>query len=227
MRALTPPSLLLTLLLTTLPPSPLLKVHAACPSLLSPPFPLLLSTPPIPLTTQTAPTSFCKCTCFTNSTIIPLDAPTAPLLLLPRHASIPPSNGGRSDPPPLPWDGADKARLPNAPHTQPAGKEEEEEEENGDEKQQTSEPEPKHEKENHNPASSPEATDEKEKEKEKENRPGTCADCNRQFCLDYNLPICKHARVEDVFTTCFRTFPCPLIPLSFPSSLHPPPHIYP
>lgn len=33
---------------------------------------------------------------------------------------------------------------------------------------------------------------------------GTCADCNRAFCLDYNLPICKGAKEEDVFTTCFQ-----------------------
>ncbi|OAP60108.1 hypothetical protein AYL99_05110 [Fonsecaea erecta] len=32
----------------------------------------------------------------------------------------------------------------------------------------------------------------------------TCADCTRAFCLDYNLPICKNARDEDVFTTCFQ-----------------------
>ncbi|WPG99274.1 Hypothetical protein R9X50_00208700 [Acrodontium crateriforme] len=68
----------------------------------------------------TKPTSFCKCTCFTNSTIIPLD-------------------GTKKD--------ADdeqnfKFRL--------------------------------------------------------------CSDCNRQFCLDYNLPICKDAKEEDVFTTCFQ-----------------------
>ncbi len=40
----------------------------------------------------------------------------------------------------------------------------------------------------------------------KEYRAGNCNDCNRQFCLDYNLPICKGAGMEDVFTTCFREF---------------------
>jgi len=39
----------------------------------------------------------------------------------------------------------------------------------------------------------------------KEYRAGNCNDCNRQFCLDYNLPICKGAGMDDVFTTCFRT----------------------
>lgn len=38
----------------------------------------------------------------------------------------------------------------------------------------------------------------------------TCADCTRAFCLDYNLPICKDATDEDVFTTCFRKNPRPL-----------------
>jgi len=33
---------------------------------------------------------------------------------------------------------------------------------------------------------------------------GTCLDCNRKFCLDYNLPICKGAKEEDFFTTCFQ-----------------------
>lgn len=37
-------------------------------------------------------------------------------------------------------------------------------------------------------------------------RAGNCNDCNRQFCLDMNLPICKGAGMEDVFTTCFREF---------------------
>ena len=43
-----------------------------------------------------------------------------------------------------------------------------------------------------------------EGEGRKEYRAGNCNDCNRQFCLDYNLPICKGAGMEDVFTTCFR-----------------------
>lgn len=38
----------------------------------------------------------------------------------------------------------------------------------------------------------------------KQYRAGNCNDCNRQFCLGYNLPICKGATEKDVFTTCFR-----------------------
>jgi len=33
---------------------------------------------------------------------------------------------------------------------------------------------------------------------------GTCLDCNKQFCQDYNLPICKDAKDEDVFATCYQ-----------------------
>jgi len=71
-----------------------------------------------------SPPSFCKCTCFTNSTIIPLST----------HATM-------SSPSPL-------------------------------EKSQT--------------------------------RATTCADCNKAFCLEQRLPICKDAQEKDVFTTCFQ-----------------------
>ncbi|KAE9966379.1 hypothetical protein BLS_007043 [Venturia inaequalis] len=74
-------------------------------------------------------TSFCKCTCFGNSTIIQLDgtSPTTPkpsLLLTTREAA----KAGR----------------------------------------------------------------------------GTCNDCNRAFCKNYNLPICKEAKEEDILTACFQ-----------------------
>jgi hypothetical protein len=41
---------------------------------------------------------------------------------------------------------------------------------------------------------------------------GTCMDCNKKFCLDYNLPICKDAMEDDVFTTCFRKTTEPVVP---------------
>ncbi|GAT28994.1 peptidyl-prolyl cis-trans isomerase [Aspergillus luchuensis] len=31
-----------------------------------------------------------------------------------------------------------------------------------------------------------------------------CNDCNRKFCLDYDLPTCHGAKEDDVFTTCFQ-----------------------
>ncbi|KAL7272634.1 hypothetical protein RUND412_004546 [Rhizina undulata] len=33
---------------------------------------------------------------------------------------------------------------------------------------------------------------------------GNCNDCNRQFCIGYNLPICREAKEEDVLATCFQ-----------------------
>ncbi|KAK7722941.1 hypothetical protein SLS57_004796 [Botryosphaeria dothidea] len=40
----------------------------------------------------------------------------------------------------------------------------------------------------------------------KESKKGkrTCNDCNKKFCLDYNLPICHGAKEEDVYTECFQ-----------------------
>ncbi|TVY86586.1 hypothetical protein LAWI1_G007175 [Lachnellula willkommii] len=32
----------------------------------------------------------------------------------------------------------------------------------------------------------------------------TCASCNKAFCLDQRLPICKDATDKDVFTACFQ-----------------------
>jgi hypothetical protein len=36
---------------------------------------------------------------------------------------------------------------------------------------------------------------------------GTCLDCNKQFCQNYNLPICRDAKDEDVIATCYRMTP--------------------
>ena len=90
-------------------------------------FSLQVQRPFYSLTLPSAPTSFCKCICFSNSTIIPLDdSPTAP------------SNTPKSGP--------DRDALKGR----------------------------------------------------------SCNDCNKQFCLDYHLPICQGAKEEDVFTTCFQ-----------------------
>ncbi|KAL8243669.1 hypothetical protein R6Q59_009927 [Mikania micrantha] len=76
------------------------------------------------------PTSFCKCICFTNSTIIPLNS-APPTEMLAREEDT---------------DGHDAAQ----------------------------------------------------------HRRLTCSDCTRAFCLDYKLAICKGAKEEDVFTSCFQ-----------------------
>ncbi|KKK16432.1 hypothetical protein P175DRAFT_0496930 [Aspergillus ochraceoroseus IBT 24754] len=93
-------------------------------------------------TLASSPTSFCKCTCFSNSTIIPLDPDKADssssfnsmLNVLTRSEDI---------------DAVNEKRTGNY-------------------------------------------------------RPLSCNDCNRKFCLGYDLPTCKGAKEEDVFTTCFQ-----------------------
>lgn len=89
-----------------------------------------------------APT-FCKCTCFTNSTIIPLG---------PQHAK--PVDG---NPPPSSRNAA--AAVPNPLKNI-----------NLDTRASSS----------------------------------SCTQCNRAFCLDYNLPICKGAEEKDVVAMCFQ-----------------------
>lgn len=89
------------------------------------------------------PTSYCKCICFQNSTIIPLNSP-------PSQSDVP-------------------SRLSYSL----AREEAQAEEANGQQQQ---------------------------------HRTLTCNDCNRAFCLDYNLPICKNAKEEDVFAQCFRKY---------------------
>ncbi|KAJ5825725.1 hypothetical protein N7474_002863 [Penicillium riverlandense] len=114
---------------------------------------LLLFLSFVSLSLAGSPTSFCKCTCFSNSTIIPLDPAKSTssssaidnVLLKYRHLSA----GTQSD------------------HME-------------------------------------EAATEYEKRTASKYRPLTCNDCNRKFCLDYELPTCKGAKEEDVFTTCFR-----------------------
>ncbi len=82
--------------------------------------------------TAAAPT-FCKCSCFTNSTIIPLG---------------PHNSAGSGTPPEI-------RGLDNAPLDTRASS-------------------------------------------------ASCSQCNRAFCLDYNLPICKGAEEKDVVAMCFQ-----------------------
>ncbi|KAL4913167.1 hypothetical protein BDW62DRAFT_169506 [Aspergillus aurantiobrunneus] len=87
-----------------------------------------------------SPASFCKCTCFSNSTIIPLD----------------PDKGDSS--------------LHNAL----------------------------------NLLSHRESIATQNEERAGNYRSLSCNDCNRKFCLGYDLPTCKGAKEDDVFTTCFQ-----------------------
>lgn len=103
---------------------------------------LILATLTTLISARQEPTSYCKCICFQNSTIIPLNAPpTTSPSSVPRHIQ-----------------GPFNPLTPRADETADS---------------------PKHHR-------------------------LTCNDCNRAFCLDYNLPICKNAREEDVFAQCFQ-----------------------
>ncbi|KAK4940566.1 hypothetical protein LTR10_019325 [Elasticomyces elasticus] len=106
---------------------------------------LILSLFGIPITAKSTATSFCKCICFNNSTIIALNPPTSSTRA--EHNNLLAVRSAAED--------DDSSANP--------------------------------------PVSSP-----------RPHHKLTCADCTRAFCLDYNLPICKNAREEDVFTSCFQ-----------------------
>ncbi|KAL1975818.1 hypothetical protein VTN31DRAFT_4210 [Thermomyces dupontii] len=95
------------------------------------------------------PSSFCKCTCFSNSTIIelrPVDTKSGTVDIAKRSSS------------PL-------ASFPDLFHR---------------------------------------ADDDDDDENDHKPKALTCNDCTRKFCLDYNLPKCKGATEDDVFTACFQ-----------------------
>lgn len=118
------------------------------------------------LVSAATPTSFCKCTCFSNSTIIPLDAP---------RSNSPPSN---------------RVLLPRTPSPPWPELFARDPEDDGDEKKDDDDGAGKGGKE--------------KEEDRKEFRAGNCNDCNRQYCIDAHLPICRDAGVEDVVATCFQ-----------------------
>ncbi|KAE8376205.1 hypothetical protein BDV26DRAFT_266187 [Aspergillus bertholletiae] len=96
------------------------------------------------LTLASSPASFCKCTCFSNSTIIPLDPVKPETTALASLFHLLRRNDFTDD-----HDNINERRASKY-------------------------------------------------------RSLSCNDCNRKFCLDYDLPTCKDAKEEDVFTTCFQ-----------------------
>ncbi|CEO58565.1 hypothetical protein PMG11_03277 [Penicillium brasilianum] len=122
-------------------------------------------------TTASTPTSFCKCTCFSNSTIIPLD---------PGKSSS--GNSGLNNVYNL---------YERAFNT---GPDSELELETQQQQQKQHQSEVNTDSEGHGTLT----------ERAQKYRALSCNDCNRKFCLDYELPICKDAKEEDVFTTCFQ-----------------------
>ncbi|KHE86700.1 hypothetical protein GE21DRAFT_1359728 [Neurospora crassa] len=112
------------------------------------------------LVSASAPT-FCKCTCFSNSTIIRLG---------PQPDD--PANNNPQQPPPPP-------SKPTATMTATAS-----------------------------PPNSPRSPSDQSQflhlGGSKRAASSSCTQCNRAFCLQYNLPICKDAEEKDVTTTCFQ-----------------------
>ncbi|EXJ90312.1 hypothetical protein A1O1_03411 [Capronia coronata CBS 617.96] len=132
--------------------------------------------------------SFCKCICFNNSTIIALNPPTSSTQASSLHRLDIRSSPG------------DTALNADSSYTYADTR-----------RDVWSEYSPNHaEKDRRSPASGDsekEDGDEAKTPSTGHSRPHhklTCTDCTRAFCLDYNLPICKNAREEDVFTTCFQ-----------------------
>ncbi|KAK3503811.1 hypothetical protein B0T13DRAFT_533581 [Neurospora crassa] len=112
------------------------------------------------LVSASAPT-FCKCTCFSNSTIIRLGP----------QPDDPANNNPQQPPPPS---------KPTATMTATAS-----------------------------PPNSPRSPSDQSQfllhlGGSKRAASSSCTQCNRAFCLQYNLPICKDAEEKDVTTTCFQ-----------------------
>ncbi|KAF7712255.1 Uncharacterized protein PECH_003760 [Penicillium ucsense] len=128
----------------------------------------------ISITTAATPTSFCKCTCFSNSTIIPLDASKS-------------SSG----------DGDHKDALRLYARTFETSLDRDFELDRLDETQSLQDV-------SDGSAGTDETNPSVLAARAQTYRALTCNDCNRKFCLDYKLPICKDAKEEDVFTTCFQ-----------------------
>ncbi|CAL8581195.1 hypothetical protein XPA_006895 [Xanthoria parietina] len=122
------------------------------------------------------PTSFCKCICGPNNTIIPLDAPSS----LHARDLFPQPNDLTHMRPLL-------RREEQEDIGSPTNADDQEAKEGGDETQ-------------------PDKSADKDPggEKKKEYRKKTCSDCNKQYCLSQGLHICEGKALEDIFTTCFQ-----------------------
>ncbi|KAI4180713.1 MAG: hypothetical protein L6R41_007052 [Letrouitia leprolyta] len=127
------------------------------------------------------PTSFCKCTCGANSTIIPLDAPSSSSQHNTR-SFLPPSSQQQPDE-------IFKLLRPRDDDESPAA---------SSRASTSTAPKP-----TSTPSSGGKHDDNKEEDR-KEYRQKTCNDCNKQYCLSQHLHICEGVKSEDVFTTCFR-----------------------
>ncbi|KAI4267365.1 MAG: hypothetical protein LQ337_008385, partial [Flavoplaca oasis] len=136
------------------------------------------------------PTSFCKCICGSNNTIIPLDAPASSL-----HArSAFPQAGSPLDSSQLLRREDDTADAPSPPVNGDKGEGQDKAE---DDKSSAGD-------EGNDKGKSGDGEKDETGEKKKEYRKKTCNDCNKQYCLSQGLKICEGKAMEDVWTTCFQ-----------------------
>lgn len=122
------------------------------------------------------PTSFCKCTCGANSTIIPLDAP---------------SSSSKQNPRSFPLQDQTQRPANNILHILRSR--------DSDDESSTSLS-----SSSSAAATKPTSTPSTGEEDRKASRRKTCNDCNKQYCLSQGLHICEGVKSEDVFTTCFQ-----------------------
>ncbi|GAB1316135.1 hypothetical protein MFIFM68171_06345 [Madurella fahalii] len=129
----------------------------------------------------TVPT-FCKCTCFKNSTIIPLG---------PQHDNPPPA----PVPPPSSSLAASASSSTSSPASETSISTPDDDDNNNSDNTPRSPNHHHHHNNNHSPRfhwlTSRETST-------------SCKQCNRAFCLKYNLPICKDAEENDIVTDCFH-----------------------
>ncbi|KAK3292402.1 uncharacterized protein B0H64DRAFT_406574 [Chaetomium fimeti] len=122
--------------------------------------------------------SFCKCTCFQNSTIIPLG---------PQHDNNNNNNQPAPPPPKKPSPSSNRP-APSSP-TSPS------------DTNTNTNPNPSQSQSTTlattNPLHALRALHPRESST-------SCKQCNRAFCLKYNLPICKDAEEKDIKTSCFQ-----------------------
>ncbi|KAK4155626.1 hypothetical protein C8A00DRAFT_41811 [Chaetomidium leptoderma] len=121
--------------------------------------------------------SFCKCTCFQNSTIIPLG---------PQH-----DNNNQQPPPPPPPAKPSSSSSSSSPTTTPT----------------PDDPQTNPSTTNTNPPQSRSRTFSLQQHHlplAPRESSTSCKQCNRAFCLKYNLPICKDAEEKDIKTSCFQ-----------------------
>ncbi|KAH6617731.1 hypothetical protein B0J18DRAFT_259432 [Chaetomium sp. MPI-SDFR-AT-0129] len=116
--------------------------------------------------------SFCKCTCFQNSTIIALG---------PQH-----DNGEPASPPPPAKSSLSSLSSSSSTLTSTSSSRHEPNPDPDHDTQQSQSPLPPQ------PLLTPREAS------------TSCKQCNRAFCLKYNLPICKDAEDKDIKTTCFQ-----------------------